>query len=198
MANNIKYFILDPLSVIIKLAILSKKPIGTKIWIHANTLSFQEPGFFQSITRSYYHSNKIDIQYIYNPIYQACEGYLKEDTPKYTLLFSFALEGIRRLMETYSHCSIIGICLSYYYCIIDQYMKKTENGHLFYRDMMSVVYTDETVRKLKEAWTEEKQKIVLEMMVFLSKDEKADVNIRSLETIMDNNDVTNHDLFLQL
>jgi hypothetical protein len=64
--------------------------------------------------------------------------------------------------------------------------------------MMSVVYTDETVRKLKDAWTEEKQKIVLEMMVFLSKDEKADVNIRSLETIMDNNDVTNHDLFLQL
>jgi hypothetical protein len=135
---------------------------------------------------------------MYNPIYQACEGFLKQDTPKYTLLFSFALEGIRRLMETYSHCSIIGLCLSYYYCIIDQYMKKTENGHLFYRDMMSVVYTDETVKKLNDAWTEEKQKIVLEMMLFLSKDEKAEVNIRSLETIMENNDVTNHDLFLQL
>ena len=77
-------------------------------------------------------------------------------------------------------------------------MKKTENGHLFYRDMMSVVYTDDTVLKLKEAWTEEKQKIVLEMMLFLSKDDKADVNIRSLETILENNDVSNRDLFLQL
>jgi hypothetical protein len=77
-------------------------------------------------------------------------------------------------------------------------MKKTENGHLFYRDMMSVVYTDETVLKLKEAWTEEKQKIVLEMVLFLSKDDKADVNIRSLETILENNDVSNRDLFLQL
>jgi hypothetical protein len=64
--------------------------------------------------------------------------------------------------------------------------------------MMSVVYTDDTVLKLKEAWTEEKQKIVLEMMLFLSKDDKADVNIRSLETIMENNDVSNRDLFLQL
>jgi hypothetical protein len=77
-------------------------------------------------------------------------------------------------------------------------MKKTENGHLFYRDMMSVVYTDDTVLKLKEGWTEDKQKIVLEMMLFLSKDENADVNIRSLETIMDNNDVSNRDLFLEL
>jgi hypothetical protein len=77
-------------------------------------------------------------------------------------------------------------------------MKKTENGHLFYRDMMSVVYTDDTVLKLREAWTEEKQKIVLEMMLFLSKDDKADVNIRSLETILENNDVSNRDLFLQL
>jgi hypothetical protein len=64
--------------------------------------------------------------------------------------------------------------------------------------MMSVVYTDETVLKLKEGWTEDKQKIVLEMMLFLSKDDKADVNIRSLETIMDNNDVSNRDLFLEL
>jgi hypothetical protein len=64
--------------------------------------------------------------------------------------------------------------------------------------MMSVVYTDDTVLKLKEAWTEEKQKIVLEMMLFLSKDDKADVNIRSLETILENNDVSNRDLFLQL
>jgi hypothetical protein len=64
--------------------------------------------------------------------------------------------------------------------------------------MMSVVYTDDTVLKLKQAWTEEKQKIVLEMMLFLSKDDKADVNIRSLETILENNDVSNRDLFLQL
>jgi hypothetical protein len=77
-------------------------------------------------------------------------------------------------------------------------MKKTENGHLFYRDMMSVVYTEETVAKLNESWTEEKQKIVLEMMLFLSKDGKADVNIRSLETILENNDISNRDLFLQL
>ena len=33
---NIKSYILDPLSVVIKLAILSNKPIGTKILIQNN------------------------------------------------------------------------------------------------------------------------------------------------------------------
>ena len=40
---NIKLFILDPLSVIIKLAIISNKPVGTKILIQNNIIFFQEP-----------------------------------------------------------------------------------------------------------------------------------------------------------
>ena len=38
---NIKSYMLDPLSVIIKLAILSNKPIGTKILIQDNVIYFQ-------------------------------------------------------------------------------------------------------------------------------------------------------------
>jgi len=194
---NLKHYILDPFSVIVKLAILSKKPIGTKILIQKNCLYFQEPGFFQSISRTYYHSNKIDIQYLFNPIYQACENYIKKDK-RYETLFVFALEGLRRLMETYSHCSIIGLCLSYYYCIIDQYIQKTENRRLFYKDTMSDVYTEETVKRLNQGWTEEKIKIVLELIHFLSQDQKADVNIVSLETLMDNNDVSSQEIFLMI
>ena len=35
---NIKLFLLDPLSVIIKLAILSNKPVGTKLLIQNNVI----------------------------------------------------------------------------------------------------------------------------------------------------------------
>jgi hypothetical protein len=192
---NMKHYILDPFSVIVKLAILSKKPIGTKILIQSNCLYFQEPGFFQSISRVYYSSNKIDIQYLYNPIYQACESFLKV-SPKYELLFGFALEGLKRLMETYSNCSIIGLCLSYYYCIIDQYLQKTENKHLFYRDSLSDLYTVEMVKRMNSIWSEDKLKIVLDMLLFLSKDQKADCNIKSLETLMENNDLICREAFL--
>ena len=70
---NIKLFILDPLSVIIKLAIISNKPIGTKILIQNNIIHFQEPGLFQAICRYMLNTNKTDLQYMYNPIQLACQ-----------------------------------------------------------------------------------------------------------------------------
>lgn len=195
---NLKHYILDPFSVIVKLAILGKKPIGTKILIQANCFYFQEPGIFQAISRTYYNSNKIDIQYLFNPIYQACETFLKQNNLKYELLFISALEGIKRLMETYSDCSIIGLCLSYYYCIIDQYVQRTQNKHLFYKDNLSDLYTVETVTKLNQGWSDEKIKIVLEIISFLSQDQKAEHNIKSLESLMENNDVSFREIFLTL
>jgi hypothetical protein len=68
LGMNVKSYILDPLSVIIKLAILSNKSIGTKLLIKNNVIYFQEPGIFQSITRIVYKSNKTDLQFIFNSI----------------------------------------------------------------------------------------------------------------------------------
>jgi hypothetical protein len=63
---------------------------------------------------------------------------------------------------------------------------------------MSDIYTEETVKRMNQGWTEEKIKIVLELITFLSQDQKADVNIISLETLMTNNDVSSHDIFLAI
>lgn len=88
---NTKLFILDPLTIIIKLAILSNKPVGTKICIQHNVLYFQEPGPFQSICRYLYNTNRTDIQYIYNPIQLACQYFLTKEytqkNPRMKILF---------------------------------------------------------------------------------------------------------------
>ena len=63
--DNLQLFVLDPLSVIIKLAIISNKPIGTKICIDNNIIYLQEPGPFQALCRYVFKSNKTDIQYLY-------------------------------------------------------------------------------------------------------------------------------------
>jgi hypothetical protein len=77
---NIKLFLLDPLSVIIKLAIMGNKQVGTKILIQNNVIYFQEPGIFQSLTRMFYNSNKTDLQYMYNPIHIACTTFLSKES----------------------------------------------------------------------------------------------------------------------
>lgn len=190
--TNYKLYLLDPLSVIIKLAILGNKPIGTKLLIQNNVVYFQEPGFFQSITRFYYSTNKTDLQYMYNPIYIACVTFLSKEsiakTPRLKNLFINALAGLKNLIETYKSCSILTLCLNYYYAIIKNYIENTQNDYLFYKDGLTSLYTKELTDSLNNQWTQEKIKVILDLISFLTNDEMAANNVKSLETIMENND----------
>ena len=190
--TNYKLYLLDPLSVIIKLAILGNKPIGTKLLIQNNVVYFQEPGFFQSITRFYYSTNKTDLQYMYNPIYIACLTFLSKEsvakTPRLKNLFINALAGLKNLIETYKSCSILTLCLNYYYAIIKNYIENTQNDFLFYKDGLTSLYTKELTDSLNNQWSQEKIKVILDLISFLTNDEMAANNVKSLETIMENND----------
>ena len=190
---NIKLFLLDPLSVIIKLAILGNKPIGTKILIQNNVIYFQEPGIFQSISRLFYNTNKTDLQYMYNPIQIACATFLSKEsllkTPRHKSLFIYSQNGIKNLIETYKNCSIISLCLNYYYAIITNYVEQKYNDSIFYKDGMTSFYTKELNNALNEQWTQEKIKVILDLISFLTSDTMASNNVKSLETIMENNDI---------
>jgi hypothetical protein len=196
---NTHFFLLDPLSVIIKLAILGNKPIGTKILIQNNVIYFQEPGIFQSITRMFYNSNKTDLQYMYNPIHIACSTFLSKEfiqkTPRLKSLFVFAQNGLKNLIETYKNCSIISLCLNYYYAIITNHVEQKYNDSIFYKDSITSYYTKELIDTLNEQWTQDKIKVILDLIAFLTHDTTASNNVKSLETIMDNNDLNSQKLF---
>jgi hypothetical protein len=195
---NIKNFLLDPLSVIIKLAILGNKPVGTKILIQNNVIYFQEPGMFQSFIRIIYNTNKTDLQYMYNPIQIACTHFLSEDMingdPRIRTLFISAQKGLTKLMETYNNGSIINLCLNYYYAIITNNLYEKNNNQIFYGDSMSEYYTEEFVEVLNDRWTQDKIKIVLDLICFLTNDVTSN-NVKSLETIMENNDLKTQKFF---
>ena len=186
---NLHLFILDPLSVIIKLAIISNKPIGTKLRIDNNVIYLQEPGLFQGITRYFYKINKTNIQYLYNPIEIACAHYLTNEvikqTPKIKELFKCAQNGIIKLIETYKLSSIMRICLNYYLSLISNHFEEKNNTSLFLKDGMTTFYTNENLDKLFKIWSQDKIKIVLNLTTFLLSDDSAETNVKSLETIMD-------------
>jgi hypothetical protein len=187
--DNLQLFILDPLSVIIKLAILSNKPIGTKLRIDNNIIYTQEPGPFQAFCRYIFKNNKTDIQYLYNPIEIACQNYLTKQSiqqnPKIKDLFKCAQNGLVKLIETYKTCSIMRLCLNYYYSIITNHLEEKNNETLFKKDNMSFFYTAETLDKMTKVWSQDKIKIVLNLTTYLSSNQNAETDVRSLETIMD-------------
>jgi len=185
---DLQLYILDPLSVIIKLAILSNKPIGTKICISNNIIFLQHPGPFQAFCRYIFSTTKSDIQYIYNPIQLACQQYLSKDAvsknPKLKELFKCAQNGLIRLSETYKSCSIIRLCINYYATLIDNHLQEIYNDALFKSDILTPLYTSELTKIFTKLWTQDRIKIILNLTTFLIGDEHAEANVKSIETIM--------------
>ncbi len=185
---NIKSYILDPLSVIIKLAILNNKPVGTKLLIQNNIIYFQEPGPFQSICRMMYNTNKTDLQYMYNPINIACLHFLSksfvEKTPRIKNLFLCAQNGLQKLIETYKSCSIITLTLNYYYALLTNHIQQIFNEHMFIKDSFTCYYTQSISDTLNKQWTATKIKVVLDIISFLFENDDPANNVKSLETIM--------------
>jgi hypothetical protein len=195
-------FILDPLSVIIKLAILGNKPIGTKICISRNIIYFQEPGIFQGFCRYFLKTNKTDLQYMYNPIELACQHYLTktsiQQNPKLKELFKCAQNGILKLIETYKQCSIMRLCLNYYFSLISNHLDETCIENLFRKDNMTPLYTVELVIALNKLWTQERIHIILNLTTYLISSDHADADVKSMETIMDNIDLETQNVFMTL
>ena len=190
---NLKTFVLDPLSVIIKLAIIGNKPVGTKILISKNIMYFQEPGPFQALCRVFFKTNKTDLQYMYNPIELACKQFLSKEfvkgTPRIKNLFTCAQNGIKRLIETYKTNSIICLTLNYFNVIITNHVEQTYNETIFNKDGMTSLYTKELLEQLNNYWSQEKIKVVLDLITFLTNDKSASSNVKSLENIMETNDI---------
>lgn len=189
---NPNEYVLDPLSTIIKLAILSNKPIGTKLSISNNIISIQEPGLFQSICRYSYNTNKSELQYLYNPIEIACKSYLTTEYttqyPNIIQLFQCAQNGINKLSETYKNCNMIRLCLNYYNGIITNYFDKLDQNifleNLFKKDSITPLYTEDILTQLDELWTSDRVQVILNLTSFLLNDKKPYDNVRTIETIM--------------
>jgi hypothetical protein len=190
--------ILDPFSVIINLAILSYKPINTKISIASNKINIQETGIFQALVRYIFQDSKYELNLLYNPIELACEYFLDtvqlNELPKVKHLFERALKGIEQLSITYADDKVICHCLNYYMSLIQNFLGDVYDENLFKLDSMTHHYKKDLIQKLNERWSIEKRKVISEMNDYLmkglessdNKNNKNDknMNVTCMETFM--------------
>lgn len=180
-------YILDPLSTIVKLAILGNKPIGTKLYLTQNIVLLQEPGIFQALCRICLKCNKSNLYYLYNPIDLACRYFLTDEKirqhPALPSLFRCAQKGLNKLIDTYKSCPIMRIVLFHYVDMIETYLLYHEYK-LFKADNMTSLYTDEIVESFVGQWSADQVNIILNLTFYLIQDTYASVNVRSLENLM--------------
>ena len=130
---------------------------------------------------------------MHNPIYTACQHFLSQEfiqsNPRIQTLFKCALRGLDKLKETYASCSAICLGLNYFTILIDAHIEQTFTQRLFFKDDMTILYTNDAIANLNMKWTDDKIKIILDLVGFLNNDSMAADNVKTIETIMNNIDI---------
>jgi hypothetical protein len=109
-----KDIIIDPMSCMIKLAVLSFYPPGTKISIFDNKIHFNSPTIFQGTIRYFKSDNREDLHNLFNPIQKSIQWYWNEKDEGIVYLFILAINGLKILKHSYPSHSTIQYTLDYY------------------------------------------------------------------------------------
>ena len=188
--------ILDPLTCLVRLAILSFKPSGTKISVASNSISYNEPSLFQGILRWTYGDNREDLHNLFNPIKKVIEWY-NLALPEIRSICEFAIKGIELLMSSYNSQSIICHSLEHYIHILNlalstsikdedltqskYFMREThgkEPNKIF--NSLDDKHYNRIYINFRELWSEREVTIVHNILLEMSKLPKDDIELLSL------------------
>lgn len=98
--NNLQ--LLEPLTTIVRLAILRFQDIGTKIAIYNNRIASQSPNLIQGAIRWTYGNKRNELHNLYKPILISTKYYDRTTDENIKTIFNFAVDGLENLALTYS------------------------------------------------------------------------------------------------
>lgn len=103
-----RQFLLDPLTTVVKLAMLKYKTPQTKIRIANYKISYSDPTPFQGVSRWMMGDSRSNYNYLYPPLLYFCHlKYNSENSPLPSELFDFynslVIDGLETLKATYLH-----------------------------------------------------------------------------------------------
>jgi hypothetical protein len=175
-----KNIIIDPISCLIKLSILSLYPKGTKMSISNTGLNFNNSNIFQGSIRFIQGDCREDLHNLFKPLQKSIDWYW--NTPKYQQslddLFIMSELGLLNLKNCYSSNSIIQHSIDHYILyihnrndnkqIIEQTDKKKQKNH-----STNSTNTDDDVTQefdkniiynfLKQLWSQREINIIIEL-----------------------------------
>ena len=166
--------ILEPLTTIVRLAIISFKTVGTKIAITNNKIYVQSPNIAQGIVRWTYGNNREEVAHLLKPIFRALHLYNPKVQDHYRIIFEFSVKGLKLLKKSYNNSSST-LChaLDLYINIIENSMRSDEflehNSCLNLETLKNNLNLSQNTKinldKLFEKiWTEDEIKLISNML----------------------------------
>jgi len=179
---------LDPLSTLVKLAILSKKPDQTKLSLDSNYITFTQPyynKFIQAVVRWSSGDSYNDLWYLTKTLHKAMEWYSSDEDIK--KIIKLAADGLERLKTTYGRTGKASSVQSYIDILVENDKSaptedvKPEEGTLDDVKLHQI---------LKEVWTKNDVKIILGFFDRISNadnDKEIEYGIDGIEVILKSN-----------
>ena len=133
--------ILDPLSVVVVLAVNAYKPIGTKLSVVNGKLELHNSSILQGAIRRIHGDSKVNVKLLYQPILYACKQFYSSDkfNPDIEYMFTFVRRGLENLSHTYRDDkevrTCINTCINVIQSTIDS-QSKQKQGDLDFIDML--------------------------------------------------------------
>ena len=165
-----KNIIIDPISCLVKLSILSLYPKGTKISISNNGLSFNNSTIFQGSIRFIQGDCREDLHNIFKPIQKSIEWYWNSEEYGKTLdaLFSMSEKGLINLKNCYEANSTIQHSLDYYISYINNKDNNKDNNKEYdelQSDEEKNTKQEKTIiyNYLKKMWSKREINIVIQL-----------------------------------
>lgn len=199
--NKKKYMqILEPLSTIIRLGIISFKGVGTKIAIHNNKLYIQTPNITQGVVRWTYGTNREEVHYLLKPIIRGLSFYNPSDNNDFKVIYEFAINGLKLLKKSYNNSSST-LChaLDLYITLIEDSIKGIPNTKL---EKYYNINTDELSESLeisqntkinieslfKNVWKNEEISLISNMITLANTSQEKKNYINAIEAILETKD----------
>jgi hypothetical protein len=185
-SSEIKIEFIDPLCTLIKLGILAFKPNGTKISIHDNTISVQEPSTFQGLYRWLNSDERDQLHQLRQPIlyFRGLElGFIHNENPQlatpeeFEKINQLARLGLKKLKSTYENVKKVGSMIKN---CLDDYIKTL--GHPYSREeyekelslinksTLFVIYNEFTKR-----WIADDMKLIIYLFNYIETKESENV-----------------------
>jgi len=180
---------LEPMSIIINLAILSFQEENTKIAITNNNMFIQRPSFYQGVVRYLYGNNREDICFLLKPIMRALEMYDPSDDEKLEYIFNKACIGLSKLKNSYNNTSST-VChsLDLYISIISAHLNGTPITVESYQesrqadDLNLSVATQVNIQKIfLNIWSESDIELLYSM--FKTADQTSEISMTYIKSI---------------
>jgi hypothetical protein len=139
--------ILDPLSTLIRISLLSFFAAGTKISVGNNTIVYQAPGMLQGATRWTTGSTRTELHLLLKPIIRALKHY-DRDSKHIQKITRLATKGLKKLKTAYQNDNNITLySLNFYIHTIENSEKD--------RDLLNVLEMKDDLNVFEGLWTED-------------------------------------------